>query len=156
MSHPTWLTCRKSLQLAGPSPARLPWGSDYLRRLSPGELEALGDREGHPAAPETSRASSQVWAPQCLHSQCRPPRSWASGKDAFLPCRPPRLRRPPRLEDGGVAMLVRAPCCTTPHANFRKGGATGGKQKELAGLPRAAAPARFRRATSAGAGGTGL
>lgn len=52
VSHPTWLTCRKSLlRLAGPSPARQPRGSDYLRRLTSREVEALGDREGHPAAP---------------------------------------------------------------------------------------------------------
>lgn len=105
MSHPTWLTCRKSLRLAGPSPARLPWGSDYLCRLSPRKVEALGDREGHPAAPETSRVSSQVWAPQCFLSQRRPRRSWASGKDAFLPCRPLRLRRTPRFEDWRVHCL---------------------------------------------------
>lgn len=98
VTHLTWFTCRKSLR-SGPSPARLPWGSDYLRRLSPGEVETLGDREGHPAAPETSRASSQVWAPQCLFFQRRPRRSWASGRDAFLPRRPPRLCRAPRLED---------------------------------------------------------
>lgn len=49
---PTWLTCDKSsLRLAGPSLARPPWGSDYLRRLTHGEVETLGDREGRPAAP---------------------------------------------------------------------------------------------------------
>lgn len=155
VSHRTRLTCRKSLRLFGPSPARLPWGSDYLRGLSPREVEALGDREGHPVAPETSRASSQVWAPQCLLSQRRPRRNWASGKDAFLPRRPPRLCRAPRSEDGGQCRFTLVAARPLTQISGKVGHEEERKRSYL-GFPGAEAPARARRATSAGAGGTGL
>ena len=164
VSRPTWLTCgASSYRLARPSPAHPPSGSGYLRKLTRLEVEAERNWETpRPLPRRTQRLLGRVCRCGLRSLFSTGAGGCEAGREGAEHVLPPGLRSASRLE-GGERRLF------TPHP-FPPAGAASPPQPDLGGggvgfsrrrrkqprCPAAAAPARAGRATSAGAGGTGL
>lgn len=158
VSRPTWRTCEALPSRLRALPPRAPSSSGYLRKLTRERWRPPGTGRGPPPHPDTSRASLQVRAPQSLLPWRGRRRGWPGGERRMS--RPLGPVAPQDLKVGGNAC--------SPHTSSlllgwlfplkrlsREVGREEG-EKEAARLPGGGSSRSAGRATSAGAGGTGL